>query len=217
MVKLYIKPADVHVSFWGEADKTPYVQALRMSEMQRQEVTVQLLHTALEHIFLSLEEMPFAQLHDHLEKYVDQVQLHKLLHHDKKMEEPEIIRGRTRIVTETVFGNDILDTRLVDRVVYATIRELIDVAFGEIFTRFVDQIESMIEESCRMCKRKFNRYAIVTITPRLGVRAKLVCLELELGEDIRHVYFNQRFPTGRYCSDNDDKIRDLQSLLPNIG
>ncbi|QVW56162.1 hypothetical protein pEaSNUABM6_00026 [Erwinia phage pEa_SNUABM_6] len=216
MVKLYIKPADVHVSFWGKVDKTPYAQALKMTEMQRQEVTVQLLHTALEHIFLSIEEMPFGQLHDHLENYVDQVRLHQLLHHDKRMEEPEVVRGKTRIVAETVFGNDILDTRLVDRIVYATIRELVDVAFGEIFNKFVDGIEAMIEESCKVLKRKFNRYSIVTITPRLGVRAKLVCLELELGEDIRHVYFNQCFPTGRYRSSNDDKIRDLQSLLPDF-
>lgn len=188
-----------------------------MTELNRQEVTVQLLHTALENIFLSIEEMPNCQLQDHLEPYVNQATLHRLLQERGLMDEPDIIRGKTRLVASTVFGNDFLDTRIQDRIVYGSNRELVETAFGDIFNRFIEDIESMLVAGCDQVRKKFNPYATVTVTPRIGNNSRILCLEIELGEDIRHAYFAQRFPSGRYSSDNNDKIRDLQSLLPDIG
>lgn len=216
MVKLYIKPADVHSLFWERAVRTGYTQGLSISELQRQEATVQLLHVALENIFLSIEEVPGCQLPDILEPYVLQESLHRLLQARGLLEEPERVSGTARIVTETEFGTDYLDRRTVERIVYASNRELVDIAFGEVLNAFIEEIEEMIRAGCTQIGKKFNQYAIVTVTPRIGVGAKILCLEIELGEDIRHVYFAKAFPTGRYSSDDHDKIRDMQSLLPHI-
>ncbi|MCT7476135.1 hypothetical protein N5V81_14215 [Escherichia coli] len=69
VVRIYLEPAAVHSSFWGPVDASQYATALRMSQKEREMLTVQLLHTALEDIFYSVPEMPNARMEPLLEPY----------------------------------------------------------------------------------------------------------------------------------------------------
>lgn len=182
-----------------------------MTQPQMEEVTMQMLHTALEDIFLSVEEMPNARLCDHLEPYLNVKLLHEMLHKEGRIDAPDPVRSISRIVLTTPIGTDAIDRRLVEQTEYASPSLLLDMAFDPMYRKFVEELEESIVNSLRVLNRKFNPYAIVELTPLL-LHTRILSLELSIGDDIRHVYFEQQFPSGRYCSNNNDKLRDEQSV-----
>lgn len=186
-----------------------------MTQADMEKVTMQMFHAALEDAFLSIEEVPNARMADHLEPFIDVPKLHTLLHQAGKLEAPESIRSVARIVAETPMGKDMLDRRVVEKLEYASPMLLADLAFGTIYDDFSNWVEKSIVNSLTTMKRKFNPYAIVEVTPRL-VRQRILSLELGIGDDIRHVYFEQQFPTGRYRSNDDDQLRDVQGVCTHI-
>lgn len=191
-----------------------------MTELQKQEVTVQLLHTALEEIFFSIEVMPNAQLDDHLSPYVDKAMLHSLLAKHNVIEPPEVIHTISRMVQET-FGThmDILGNKMREQTVYETAAILIDAAFSEVFAEFIGEVEDLLEMGVASTGRSLNRYSTVELRPHCTPAGRIVSLELNLGEDIRHIYFSQQFPDGRYSSTrphDDDSVRDVQSVPRDI-
>lgn len=185
--------------------------------MKKQEVTVQLLHTALEHIFLSIPEMPNAQLSDHLEAFIDQPLLHTLLQKDGVVDAPEVILTQSKLVTETVLGADYQGTQTVEHTVYESPRELIYGAFEQSFIDFTNHIERLLMIGHQQMNKRLNRYAKVEMLPHLTPHGRIVSLELSFGEDIRHIHYRECFPTGRYAPDvrDDDKFCDVQSLSPD--
>lgn len=203
----------MHAEFWDRVAKTPYARALCIDEKHKQTVTVQLLHTALEHIFLSIEEMNNAQLTDHLEPFINRPLLHKILQDTGVLEEPEVIQSVSRIVAETVLGTDYKGTKVVEHVLYETPSELITGAFEQTFHEFVDAVETLLKAGFRQLNRRFNRYAIVDMVPHLTPQGRIVSLELTFGEDIRHVYYRESFPNGRYSS----KVRDADPVCDGEG
>lgn len=180
-------------------------------------MTVQLLHSALEEIFLSIEEMPNAQLTDHLEPYINRPLLHKLLQQNGILEEPEIIRGTSRVVTETLIGTDYQGTRATEHVVYESPSVLIGAAFEQTFYDFIAVVEELLKTGFRQMNKRLNPYATVQMVPHLSVQSRIVSLELQFGEDIRLIHYRKCFPTGRYKSDvrDHDPVCDVQSLLPD--
>lgn len=185
--------------------------------MKKQELTVQLLHTALEHIFLSIPEMPNAQLSDHLEPYIDRPLLHKLLQQAGVVEEPEVIISQAKVVTETLIGSDYHGTKMVEHTVYESPRELIYGAFEQCFIDFTNRIERLLITGHQQMNKRLNRYAKVEMQPHLTPHGRIVSLELSFGEDIRHIHYRECFPAGRYIPNvrDDDKLRDVQSVLPD--
>lgn len=217
MVRIHIKPSDVHAEFWGRIAKTQYAAALRIDELNKQGVTVQLLHTALEHIFLSIPEMPNAQLNDHLEPFIDVPLLHSLLQKDGVVGEPEVIYSHAKVVTETIVGSDYHGSKLMEHTVYESPRELIYGAFEQCFIDFTAHIEEILTTGFRQMNKRLNRYAVVEMVPHITPQGRIVTLELTFGEDIRHVHYRECFPAGRYIPNvnNDDNLRDVQSVLEN--
>lgn len=206
----------MHEDFWGRVAKTPYAAGLRIDEPRKQEVTVQLLHTALEEIFYSIEEMPNAQLTDHLEPYIDRPMMHNLLQKNGILGEPEVIRSMSKVVTDTILGKDYLGSKVVEHVVYESPSALITAAFEQIFHDFVSGIERLLKTSFRQMNKRLNRYAVVEMVPHISHNSRIVSLELVIGEDIRHIHYRQCFPTGRYKAPvvcDDDTLRDVQSIL----
>ncbi|ANZ48314.1 hypothetical protein BIZ78_gp261 [Erwinia phage vB_EamM_Caitlin] len=205
----------MHAEFWGRIAATPCAAALRVDELKKQELTVQLLHTALEHIFLSIPEMPNAQLSDHLEPFIDRPLLHKLLQEQGVVEEPEVIMSQAKLVSETILGTDYQGTKMIEHTVYESPRELIYGAFEQCFIDFTNHIERILITGFHQMGKRLNRYAVVSLLPHLTPHGRIVSLELSFGEDIRHIHYRESFPSGRYSPNvsHDDNLRDVQSLL----
>ncbi|QVW54778.1 hypothetical protein pEaSNUABM4_00025 [Erwinia phage pEa_SNUABM_4] len=160
--------------------------------------------------------MPNAQLTDHLEPFLDRPMMHQLLQKHGVLDEPEILRSKAKLVSDTVIGTDYLGTKVVEHVVYETPMMLINAAFEQTYHDFVNVIEQLLKTSFRQMNKRLNRYAVVEMVPHISHNSRIVSLELVIGEDIRHIHYRQCFPNGRYKAPvvcNDDTLRDVQSIL----
>ncbi|QXO09446.1 hypothetical protein pEaSNUABM11_00022 [Erwinia phage pEa_SNUABM_11] len=184
-----------------------------MTERDRQKLTVQFLHTALEDIFLSIEEMPNARYEDHLAPFVNQKMLNDYLVTYGLIEPAETIVTSTMVTRETIIGITPLAKVEQERQVLESTETLTQLAWDREFGKFRDAVEKMIVHACRQLKTRFNPYATVTLLPLLGRNARIVTLELTLGEDIRHSYYRKQFPGGRYRSNDDEpQVCDIPGL-----
>lgn len=212
MVKLHIEPIDVHNQIWEPISLSPYGRCLTLTEGERQKLTLQFLHTALEDIFLSIPIMKNANFEDLLAPFANQEQLNAYLVTYGVVEPPEMLVTKTMTTQESILG--VTPTGQVERqrAVLMSTECLVQLAFDDMFLAFRDGVERLIRSACRRLELRFNPYATVTLNPLISRNGRLLTLELILGEDIRHIHFRKAFPGGRYREGHESEVRDVQGL-----
>ena len=212
MVKLHIEPIDVHNQIWEPISLSPYGRCLNLTESERQKLTLQFLHTALEDIFLSIPLMQHTNFEDLLAPFVNQEQLNAYLMTYGVVGEPDIVTTKSTLTQESILG--VTPTGQVEkqRHVLMSTECLVQLAFDDMFLAFRDGVEQLIRTACRRLELRFNPYSTVTLNPLISRNGRLLTLELILGEDIRHIYFRQTFPGGRYREGHQSEVRDLSGV-----
>lgn len=213
MVKIYLDPADLHNRFWGTLPSTIYGPCLRIADSDKEKITVQLIYTALESIFLSMETVPNSNFEDYLAPFVDQVMLTDILAAQGLIEFPERMVVTRQYVEETSLLGPMPVRRcqeeVISRLPCAT---LAMIAYDDLYQSFREYLETTIESALRQSRYHLNPYSIVTVTPRTGRGGRIVSLELSLGEDIRIVYYRQKFPSGRYRPDDNGPVHSIEGI-----
>lgn len=198
MVSIYFDPAVVHRNFWTAVDETLLSGGLIKNDILREKISIQLLHCALEEIFLSIPFKPDAQFEDHLETIIDREKMIALLLAHHCIDEPEMIECKLSLVSHSDLGTIPIGENTCKKAIYPSNRSLAATAFSTIYQRFVDSIEKDIRGCCQSSKRSFNRYYNVVVEPKIDGIGKIVAIEIQLSGDVRHDYFQQQFPNGRY-------------------
>jgi len=177
--------------------------------MQREQLTIQFFHTALEDLFLSIPESIGSRYEDLLAEVVNQAEMSNMMEAFGLIEPVELISTVQNIRGEdSYFGPTLIDRRAVDRPNYPARATLAQMAFDEQFIAFSTYVEKIIMVSLKRLGKRFNPYQTVTIIPHTGPRGGIISLELVLGEDIRHVYFRTKFPRGRFSTSDQSQVRD---------
>ncbi|ANZ48040.1 hypothetical protein ASESINO_27 [Erwinia phage vB_EamM_Asesino] len=169
-----------------------------MTPQEKQTVTVQLLHTALEDIFYSIPEQPNCRLPDHLEPFVDAFDLSMALVADQLIAPPKRIQRRTMMVSHDGLGSSPMGYNRQEVAVLKPTRYLLGIAFEPCYDVFLDEVENVIKAAFIAAKQPFNRYATVEVEPHLTPRGQVASLELKIGEDIRFIHYRKSFPNKRY-------------------
>ncbi|QVW55194.1 hypothetical protein pEaSNUABM29_00150 [Erwinia phage pEa_SNUABM_29] len=182
-----------------------------MSQKEREAVTVQLLHTALEDIFYSVPEMPNARLEPLLEPYTDAFDLTMMLVADQLILPPKMVETQRTYVSSEGLGAPISKERQTVAVLRST-QYLIGLAFEDCYNAFVDNVAALVENSLKTAKHPYNRYATVKLEPHVTHRGQIQQLELQIGEDIRFIHYRQCFPNKRYRPNGVDRSHRLDRL-----
>lgn len=189
-------PADVHGWFWDAIQKTGYADALRMRTREQEQMTVDMLNCALFFTFKSVEAIPGFTPEELLAKYINPEQLFEFL---KKNGEARPVRHAViRTIRQNVFDPHSPLIHVPDVIVKRPPDiELAYMAYNDAFRSFRDKVELMIR---RVLGDKFNRYAIVELTALADANEIVRALNLKIHGDIRHKYYMEQFPDGRFDS-----------------
>ncbi|AWN09084.1 hypothetical protein MLDJOKPK_00157 [Salmonella phage SPAsTU] len=186
-----------------------------MSQKEREAVTVQLLHTALEDIFYSVPEMPNARMEPLLEPYIDAFDLTLMLVAEQLIAPPKTVQAERVYVSSGGLGAPIAKKSETVAVLRST-QYLIGLAFEDCYNQFVDNIATLIESSLKVAKHPYNRYATVKLEPHVTHRGQIQQLELQIGEDIRFIHYRKCFPNKRYRPDGVDRSHCLDGIPPDL-
>ncbi|ANZ50450.1 hypothetical protein STRATTON_25 [Erwinia phage vB_EamM_Stratton] len=169
-----------------------------MTPQEKQTVTVQLLHTALEDIFYSIPSEPNCRLSDHLEPFVDCFELTMALVADQIIAPPKRIQRNTLIVSNGGLGASPVGRRSQEVAVLKPASYLLGIAFEPCYDVFLNEVEGVVRAAFEAAKQPYNRYATVEVEPHLTPRGQVATLELKIGEDIRFIHYRKSFPNKRY-------------------
>lgn len=209
MVKIHFNPATVYHNFWAAVEETTYAPALRMTVKEKQAVTVQLIHTALEDIFYSIPRMPNTRLPDFLEDYTDSFVLTNLLVNSGKMSPPKTIQTRRLRIEQTVFGETPVGFEKREVCVLRPKSYLLGLAFDDCYDVLLCEVEQLVKQGFEAVNQPFNPYLTVEIEPHLTPRGQIAMMELRVGEDIRFVHYRNCFPEKRYDPNHPTRTRDV--------
>ncbi|MUY36941.1 hypothetical protein GLN57_24825 [Shigella flexneri 2a] len=181
-------------------EKTSYASALRMTVKEKQAVTVQLIHTALEDIFHSIPRMPNSRLPDFLDQFTDAYTLTNLLVADGRVKPPKTVKCRQVLVHRSAFG-EVATEQEREVCVLRSKTYLLGLAFDDCYDCLLCEVESLVREGFEAVGEVFNPYLTVEIEPHLTPRGQIAMMELRLGEDIRFIHYRNCFPDKRYDPD----------------
>lgn len=186
-----------------------------MNQKERELLTVQLLHTALEDIFYSVPEMPNARLGPLLEPYTDAFSLTMMLVADQVLTPPKMLPVERTYVTPEGLGAPVNRCKETVAVLRST-EYLIGLAFEDCYLSFVDTVYALVENAVKATNNPFNRYATIKLEPLITHRGQVESLELQIGEDIRFIHYRQCFPHKRYRPVGVDRSHCLDGVRPDI-
>lgn len=212
MHTIYFDPNTPHKLFWDkwiEADLKKFFR--HMGEYEKQLLTVQLIQDALEVVFLSIEEVPGISFEDHIHEAIPDLRdLYSHLVETKRIERDDPIQTR-RTYVDGDSGEKTVVLGLREHI--PTASTIIYSAFGNAFDELVGWLEGQIIKTFKHNGwGEFNTYAIVTLKPCVSRNGKLELFGLEIGDDIRHVFFRKIFGSGRYSS-RRRSVRGPQTTL----
>ena len=186
-----------------------------MSQKEREMLTVQLLHTALEDIFYSVPEMPTARMEPLLEPYTDAFNLTMMLVADQIILPPKTVPVERTHVSSGGLGTPVNKTKETVAILRST-EYLIGLAFEDCYNSFLDSIHALVENAVKAAKHPFNRYATIKLEPHITRRGQVQSLELQIGEDIRFIHYRQCFPNKRYRPSGTDRSHCLDGIRQDI-
>lgn len=212
MVKLVIKPSELHMNFWEKIDSSIYAQYVTVPPLDREKITMQLLHIALESIMLSAPITDNGCYDDYLGPYVNQKDLHHKLMEMGLVESPLNIKStNARKVASAVSSFTVgFDERT--KMAYESQRHLAELAFGGEYSAFIRDIESTIVNTFIMQGKEFNPYLLYKVKAHTEHNGKIFGFEVEFGDDVRHQFYRKAFPGGRYDPVRADAICNVPDL-----
>lgn len=179
-----------------------------MTVKEKQAVTVQLIHTALEDIFHSIPRMPNSRLPDFLDQFTDAYTLTNLLVADGRVKPPKTVKCRQVLVHRSAFG-EVATEQEREVCVLRSKTYLLGLVFDDCYDCLLCEVESLVREGFEAVGEVFNPYLTVEIEPHLTPRGQIAMMELRLGEDIRFIHYRNCFPDKRYDPDYLTRSRDV--------
>ncbi|QXO09731.1 hypothetical protein pEaSNUABM38_00009 [Erwinia phage pEa_SNUABM_38] len=159
-------------------------------------MTVDMLNCALFHTFKSVEAIVGFTPEELLAKHINPELLFEMMQANGEA------RPVRHVVVKTVRSQLFDPTAPLMHVPDVIVRrpedvELAYMAFNNAFLGFRDQIELMIR---RVLGDKFNRYAIAELSIVADAQERVRALNLKIHGDIRHKFYMEQFPDGRFNS-----------------
>lgn len=212
MVKLVIKPSELHMNFWGKIDSSVYSPYVTVPPLEREKITMQLLHIALESIMLSSPTTSNGCYDDYLGPYVNQKELHHKLSEDGLVDSPLNIKSTNRHVIDTGLSTLTLSIEERTKMAYESQRSLAELAFGGEYSEFICDVEELVVNAFILHDKEFNPYLLYKVKAYTERNGKIFGFEVEFGEDVRHQFYRKAFPGGRYDPVRADAICNVQDL-----
>lgn len=211
MFTINFEPSTLHQLFWNKwLDPRVKMCFSHKPDFALQLTTVQLIHDALERLFMSVEEKPGVCFEEHilmLEPNIKRMYLTGLecgLIHGKAIHTIE----REKVEVDSLTNRTRKSFHVVDVESLPSDVEIIWSLLGEAFDNMVCWLDDML---CRVHRERgwgeVNYYSVIDLSPVVKRNGQVTMLRLELGDDIRHIFFREVFSGGRYSS-NYRLVRD---------
>jgi hypothetical protein len=165
----------------------PYTSHLTIQHSEQVDFVTNLVHSALQEIFFSIEHDNSYDYTTLLEAYVDTPKLFEACRHNHS----QLRENITKVPRYDSFG----DVYRIDEIrTPPPAEEILYVAFGEFHRKFVEGVVEFFD----CTGGTLNTYRIAKLksaNPQLSYA-------VELGDDIRHVLYKEKYPNGRYLGPN---------------
>ena len=198
------EPTELHSQITDAFAWCQYSRFLKQDNESKKAASLGLVGAVVDELFLSVPEDQVRHYWEVLAEQVeDLVGLQQQLAMAGEVEGP-----RRRIGNVVVNVGEILTIhRPMQREYWETLpaAELCRIAFSAPYERIREYIESSLNGMHTLAGKTFNPYAFVSIEPvfvrNRAILFNLASIDLVVGGDVRHQYYKQHFPTGRYKAD----------------
>lgn len=191
MDRLSFLPADLHATFWDIMFQAGLADCITGTTKDKEQLTVDMLNCALFEIFYSMEPIAGFNYEELFGKRTDKKTLFETLHarnivdwaeHDLPKPTPSNPEAFVTVKT------------------YPELLEMTTIGFEPVFYAFKDRIEMIIKTALR---GRFNPYSIVDLQSTVDRLGRVTVIVLTLTGDIRHKFFLEQFPDGRYRTNHN--------------
>lgn len=157
----------------------------------KEQLTVDMLNCALFEIFYSMEPIDGFNYEELFAKRTDKKSLFEVLHAQRIVDWAEHDLSKPTPSNPEAF---------VTVKTYPELIEMTTIGFESVFIVFKERIEQIIRAALR---NRFNPYSIVDLESTVDRLGRVTVIVLTLTGDIRHKYFLEQFPDGRYRKNNN--------------
>ena len=215
MVKLVIKPTELHETFWSKIDSSIFAMHLNVPPREREKITMQLLHIALESIMLSVPITDNGAYDDFLAPFIDQANMHEALMAVGLVETPFRVNQQRQRVLKSALMDMRVGHDVSTKTAYESNRVLANLAFGKENSAFIQDVENLVVGSFCQFGKEFNPYLEYNIKAHTEPNGLIFGFEVVFGDDVRHTLYRRVFPGGRYDPLRVNEICDVQDLSGN--
>lgn len=160
------------------------------SNKDKEQLTISILNCVLFDIFYSMEPVAGYTYEELFAQHTDKKTLFEA------MQPRGMVDWAEHDLAKPVPGNP---EAFITVKTYPEMLEMTQVCFEVPYLRFRDHVSKTI---MRALGPRFNPYSIVDLQCMVGRTGRVNTIELLLTGDIRHKFFMEKFPDGRYRTDN---------------
>lgn len=198
------EPTELHGEISNAFAWCQYSQFLKQDSESKKALALGLVGAVVDELFLSVPENEVRHYWEIIAEQVENpVGLQIQLAQAGEVEGP--VRRTANIVVN--IGELFTIHRPAQREYWETLptAELCRIAFSAPYERIRDYIETAVNGMHALAGKVFNPYAFVSIEPRFvrnkAILFNLASIDLVVDGDVRHQFYKQHFPTGRYKAD----------------
>lgn len=191
MDRLSFLPSDLHSTLWNLLAETGVISCITASNKEREQLTVDILNCALFDIFYSMEPVDGFTYEELFAKYTEKKTLFETL-------QPRgVVDWSEQDLPKPTPSNP---EAFITVKIYPEHLELTQIGFEAAYMAFRDQINDIIT---RALGARFNPFSIVDLQTTVDRVGQVHTIELYLAGDIRHKYYLEKFPDGRYRANHN--------------
>ena len=198
------EPKELHAQISNAFAWCQYSQFLKQDNESKKAMALGLIGAVVDELFLSVPENEVRHYWEILTEQVENpVGLQHQLAMAGEVEGPQRRTGKVVVSAGELFGFQ----RPVQREYWETlpVGELCRIAFSAPYEKIREYIETSLTGMHVLAGKQFNPYAFVSIEPifvrNRAILFNLASIDLVVGGDVRHQFYKQHFPTGRYRAD----------------
>lgn len=198
------EPTELHAQITNAFAWCQYSQFLKQDAESMKAIALGLIGAVVDELFLSVPESEVRHYWEVMaEQLNNPVGLQQQLALAGEVEGPVRRTGSVMVNVGTLFT--IHQPRQREYWETLPAAELCRIAFSAPYERIRDFIEVSLSGMHVLAGKTFNPYAMVSIEPQFvrnrTILFNLASIDLVVSGDVRHLFYKQHFPTGRYKAD----------------